>query len=345
LNILFKLTRYFFIGLLSLSVFACSFIPPTPDNLNQNITFWLSQNEFDKIDKTLHRIDNKEAKYEKTLSQKANINKQKQNFINSTSKQAQQLKQNNNWQQALETYDNALQKIKNQPRLTKERADLIFERDEQIDVLKKSMMMQRANALISYKKVYDKLFKLIPEDDGAQQHIQRYNNNRIEVANQLNLCGEQARKNKQYLLANDCYALSNKLVPSKQKKSWISAINKQLINESHKKSSDELLAAYHAAYKKQQYQLAKKQLNTLLAINPSHEKTKTLLNSLNKKINEMTLEKIKLGKALYNSKKINAALETWQQALLLDPENTEIIQLINRAKKVSKKIQHLEENQ
>lgn len=345
MNTLSKLANYLFIGLLSLGVFSCSFILPTPDNLNQNIAFWLSQNEFDKIDNALSKINSEDIKYEKSLSQKNAISKQKQQFIKDVSKQAQQLKQNNNWQQALETYDNALLKIQNQSRLSKERSDLIFERDEQIDALKKNMMMQRANALISYKKVYDRLFKLIPEDSEAQQHIQRYNNNRIEVAEQLNLCGEQARNNQQYLRANDCYALSNKLVPTKQKQLWISAINNQLINKSNKKSSDKLLVAYHAAYNQQQYQLAKQQLSTLLAINPTHENTKILLNLLNKEINKMAVEKIELGKSLYNSKKINAALKAWQQALLLDPENTEIIQLINRAKKVSEKIRHLEQNQ
>lgn len=340
-----NIIRTAIISILGLTVFSCALMPLSPEKLNSNIEHWLSQNEYDKIDSALNRIDKSNTKYQSSLDNKSLIENKKQKFIISTSDNAKKFQLNNKWQQALDTYDNALKKIKDQPKLSQERADLILQRDEQIDTLKKDMMMQRANALISYKKIYEKLLALIPEDKRAQQDIHHYNKNRIEVASQLNFCGDQARKNKQYLLASDCYSLSNKLAPTKQKLLWVTSINKKLIKQSNKKSNDELLAAYEAAYKKQQYQKARQHLSTLLTSNPSNKKNKMLLNALDKEISEMALKKITSGKTFYNEKKIDKALKMWQQALLLEPDNVEIIQLINRAKKVSKKIQSLEKSQ
>jgi len=345
LNIISTTINFTLIGFLSLTVFSCALIRPTPEKLDKNIQAWLSQNEFEEIDNALSRIKKNDAKFKSVLELEPLISVKRNLYINEVSDTAKKLKQEDNWQQALNTFDNALKKIPNEPRLSQERDNLIIERDEQVSTLKKDMMMQRANALISYKKVYDKLLELIPNDTGAQKDILRYNANRIEVAEQLNLCGEQARKNKQYLLATDCYSLSDKLEPTKDKQQWVSSINKQLIKNSNKKSHDELLAAYHTAYKKREYNKARQHLNTVLAVNPKHGKSLKLLNSLNKEVSDMTQEKITAGKDFYNNKKIDDALKLWQQALLLEPDNAEIIQLIKRAEKVSKKIQSLEENQ
>jgi len=344
-NIFLNLINIFLIGLISLALFSCALIQPTPENLNADIELWLEQNEFDKIDKAFNKIPVDDARYQSAIDRKSLIDEKRKNFIQSASESAKNFQQQDKWQQALNTYDDALNKIHDQPVLSQGRADLILERDAQIDTLKKDMMMQRANALISYKKIYDKLLALIPEDRRAQQDIHHYNKNRLEVAQQLNMCGEQARKNKQYLLASDCYALSNQLEPTQQKQLWITSINKQLIRQSTRKSSNELLTAYLVAYNKHEYKKAQQHLKTLLAADPSHEKTRKLLASLNNEISEMALKKINAGKTLYNKKKIDEALKVWQQALLLEPDNDEIIELINRAKKVSKKIQSLEKNQ
>jgi len=349
LSNLFKQYQHISFSLLFLAVSSCALIQPTPDALDKNIQNWLNENEFDTIDNALSRIDKDnstdENKYQFILDQKLVIETRKKKFIENTSTTAQKLKQSNEWQQALDTYNNALQKIRDEPRLTQEKIELLNERDKQVKALKKDMLMQRANALISYKKVYEKLSKLIPEDSNAQIDINHYDKNRIKIANRLKLCGDQAMQNNKLIQASDCYALSNQLEPTDEKALLVTNINKQLIKISTQESNEKSLAAYYSAYKKHQYTKARSHLKTLLGINPSHAKTIALLEALNKEISNMTLEKINLGNELYSKKRIDEALEVWRQALLLEPNNSEVIQLISRAEKVSKKIQSLEKTQ
>jgi len=346
---LFKLYQHISLLILYLAITSCALMQPAPDILNKNIQHWLAENEFDYIDYALDRIDSNNStddnKYQFILDQKLMIETRKKKFIETTSTTAKKHKQSNEWQLALDTYNNALQKIHAEPRLIQEKTELLKERDEQVTALKKDMLMQRANALISYKKVYEKLYKLIPEDYKAQIDIIHYDKDRIVIANQLKLCGDQAMDKNKLIQANDCYALSNQLEPTAEKELLVASINKQLIKHSTKESNDKSLAAYYSAYKKHQYTKARSHLKTLLGINPSHTKTIALLEALNKEIKNMTLEKINLGNELYSKKRINGALEVWRQALLLEPNNAEVIQLISRAEKVSKKIQSLEETQ
>ena len=83
-------------------------------------------------------------------------------------------------------------------------------------------------------------------------------------------------------------------------------------------------------------------LNTLLAINPTHEIANANLTALNKEITEKTTKKINIGKEYYSKKNIEKSLIEWKQALKLSPANNELIQLINRAKKVQKNLGTLE---
>ncbi len=339
-----------------LALSSCALFKAKPEALNKNIDQWLTENEYDEIQYAFNKIssntisdksnnDNTTNKYQFILDRKPEIENKKNQFIENASETAQKHKQSKNWQLALDTYDNALTKINHEPRLSLERQGLLSERDKQINSLQKDMLMQRASALISYKKIYEKLFQLIPDDYGAQLDITDYEKDRLHVAHQLKLCGDQAKNNEQYLLASDCYSLSNKLEPTEQKQQWVTQINKQLIKKSTLKSNTKSLAAYHAAYNKQEYNLARTHLTTMLALNPSHKKSKMLLDSLNSEIKTMTENRINRGKELYSKKMIDEALAVWQQAILLDPKNTEVIQLINRAEKVSKKIQSLEQSQ
>jgi len=328
-----------------MNFYACALIQSTPESLEKEIKIWLSENEFDEIDDAIKDIDNKDKKFQSIAKQKNKINKQKNRFIEKTSNSAQAYINGNKWQLALDTYNSALEKIENEPRLSKERKQLLLKRDLKVSALRKEMLMKRANALISYKEIYSKLHALVPQDYSAQFDINRYEKDRIEVAGYLKTCGDHAKKQKQYITARDCYSLSNKLVPDKQKSNWVAKIDSQLKSKSDKKRYDELLNAYKSAFKKEEYMKARLHLNTLLAIDPSHKKAKNLLTALNKKVREQASIKITLGRELYSKKKINDALLVWQQALLLEPDNEELIQLVSRAEKVSKKIQSLEKTQ
>ena len=205
--------------------------------------------------------------------------------------------------------------------------------------------MNRANALISYKKTYSTLNKLIPDDRSAQYDINRYEDEKEHLANQLQRCGEQAIINNQYTLARDCYLLSNRLMPSDKKLSFVNNLEKQLKTQANEKRFKELLSAYDEAYDKKIYGKARAPLQTIIAIDKNHNKAHALLKSLNQEIDSQLEKLITKGEELYSEKKITEALNTWKQAKKLAPDNKKLTQLIIRAEKVNKKLQRLKHGQ
>lgn len=339
------LLRCLLIFLLFAPIVACTFIKPTPQSLSADIDLWLNSNQYDKIDYALNKPYTTNPEFKETLKRKASIIQKRNRYIENSSKTAQKFKSNFKWQKALDTYNTALNNVEGQPRLIKERNELIKQRDAHITNLRKDLLMNRANALISYKKTYSTLNKLVPDDSNAQHDISRYEDEKEHLANQLQRCGEQAIKKNQYTLARDCYLLSNKLMPSDKKLSFVDSLEKQLKTQANEKRFKELLSAYDDAYDKKIYGKARAPLQTIIAIDPKHSKANELLKSLNLEIDEQLEKLITKGEELYSEKKITEALNTWKQAKKLAPENKELTQLIIRAEKVNKKLQRLKHGQ
>ena len=324
---------------------SCAFLIPPADSLDRQINLWLKDKQFDRIDKSLKQVAAKKNDYKDILKRKPEIERKKQLYIEQTSKQAQSLKSNHQWQQAIDLYKSSLKNIHDEPRLIKELNQLIAQRDLELSILRKQLLIRNAQAHMSYDEIYSKLEQLVPNDNAAKRDLNRHTNNKAKLAIKLENCGTQAFNDQLMQLAYDCYSVSNLIEPTKQKQYWVDKINKQLVSQINYKRYAELLSQYDSAYKNKKYNQAKLHLQEILAINPNHQQAGKLLKSLEHEINLLISGKINLGKELYSNQKINEALKLWKQIQKLSPENAELIQLIQRAEKVSKKIQSLEHKQ
>jgi len=342
LNVFIRHSSIFIACVLS---YSCSFLQTTPDSLNKDIDAWLKNNQYDKIEYALNKVDSADPEYKNILNRKASITQKKNRYIDKVSRIAKKHKSEFKWQKSLDTYNDALNKIENHPRLLKERKQLIRQRDAKVTNLRKELLINRANALISYEKTYASLNKLMPADHNAQKDIRFYEDEKQSLANQLTRCGELEIKKNNYKQALDCYLLSNKLLPSDTKRHFVDDIEKQLKSQENNTRIKELFKAYDIAYKNKNYNKARTPLQTIIAIEPKHKKANALLSKLNTEITAYTNSLISSGKKLYSDKKVNEALKLWKQAQAVAPGNKELTQLIIRAEKVRKKLLRLEHSQ
>lgn len=324
---------------------SCAFLIPPPESLDQQISLWLKEKKFDRIESSFKQIDSRQEKYKNILKRKPEIAREKKQYIEQTSKQAQTLKTKQKWQQSIDLYKLALGNIENEPRLSKELKQLIDQRDQQISILRKNLLIKNARAQVSYDDIYNRLIQLVPDDSAANRDMQQHNETKTDLSIKLESCGAQAFKDNLMQLAYDCYSVSNLIAPTKQKQYWVERTSKRLINEKNHKLYADLLDQYNTAYNNKQYNQAKVQLTKILAINPDHKQATQLLDKLESEIHRLISGKISMGKELYSNQKINEALIIWRQAQKLSPDSEELTQLIQRAEKVSKKIQSLEHKQ
>ncbi len=337
-------SRFLIIALFAL-LQSCSMIISSPEQANENIDLWLAENNFSKIERTFDAININRPEYRKLLSRKDEVEKQKSAYIKNTVSQASQLQKNQQWHEAVSLYETALKNTDHAAELEKHYNQLLKLREQEIINLRKQLLLKDANTLISYKPIYERLEQLLPTDYRAKNDLTRYKNYVSGTTRQLDNCAEDAIKQHQHNLARECYLLSHALVPGEKKQQGIERLGSMIKNVSHKKSYNELFAAYQTEYQNKNYHLARKNLKTILELNPQHEQASKLLDSLTQEIDILVNNKLSLGRDLYSKQKIDAAMAQWKQAREIDPYNAEIDQLISRAEKVQKKIESLENNQ
>lgn len=321
---------------------ACSLVKPTPADLNTSINLWLSEHSYDNIDNALKSINKNEINYKKIFSRKAEIHRKKQIYISNIVDTSNKYKKNHQWQLAITTYRNALKSNENNKTLKESLSELLKERNQNARIIKNKLLVNRTTNLLSYKKSYEQLNLLLPDDAATQYEIRLYKSELIKASRQLNECGKSAENSKQYSLAKDCYTQAYRISPSPLQHIKIKNLQTTIKNSTHQKTYSTLLKSYQVAHNNKKYNNALKSLEKILSLNSGHQQAIKLHAKLKLEINDFVASKMSLGKELYSQKKIQAALTIWKQAKELAPNNSELIQLITRAEKVSKKIESLE---
>jgi tetratricopeptide (TPR) repeat protein len=322
----------------------CSHFYALSSDLNTQIDRWLADDEYQKIEETLKHISTKHAEYKTIDRRRSEITRKKNNYIKSTLASSQKLRDSGKWQTALETLNDALDKLPGNKKLLKERNALISERDLRINELRKHMLIRKARALIQYEPIYNNLNQLIPNDYEAKSEIDDYNEDRAELADLLMSCSNHALESSDYYMAAECLSLSNQLVKTRHKTDLLKTTLAKRKTIDDKRKSKHLLNLYQQAYEKKDYHNARYNLEILSTIKPDDKKIQKLKADLEKEIQFLLEHDINQGKTLYSSGKISEALAIWENLLNIDPDNNELIALITRAKKVTQKLQELEES-
>ncbi|MCB1774355.1 MAG: hypothetical protein KDI88_12115 [Gammaproteobacteria bacterium] len=107
----------------------------------------------------------------------------------------------------------------------------------------------------------------------------------------------------------------------------------------------EMLQDAKQAVEAEDYRRALDTLDQVAALQPNNPEISDLRQAAEKAINPQIEALVKLGDHLYLDEQLEAALATWQAALVLNPQDQEIASRIDRANTVLSKLQHLREQQ
>ena len=99
------------------------------------------------------------------------------------------------------------------------------------------------------------------------------------------------------------------------------------------------------AVEAEEYRRALDTLDQVAALQPNNPEIADLRQAAEKAINPQIEALVKLGDHLYLDEQLEAALATWQAALVLSPQDPEIVSRIDRANTVLSKLQHLRQQQ
>ena len=320
---------------------ACDALVVQSDNPEQHLPQLLADKRFNDALQIINNIPKTNPQYLPLHSQKDQIQRKKNHYIKQIKSAALKHKKNNNWQQAINIYDMALNNLPHEQSLIDARAALIKERNIKVNNLRKDLLFQKAKVLIDYQPLYEKLLLLVPNDALAHKEISFYEDEKKALAKLLMSCGRHGVSIQNYVLAERCLKLSNKLNPANTKKLLLDEVTqkKNLIQKNEKISF--LMTKYKKYLASNDLVNAKRSLQSIIKIDRNKAQAAKLLKALQQKINHRIDIGLKIGKQLYSQGKIKQALKIWRSLKKIAPNHNELEGLISRAKIVNRNLKAL----
>jgi len=347
------LKNLFLFQILLLQVFisSCAYYNAQRDDVNSLITKWLTEQEFDKANKTLTQVKTTHPQYLELMLRKKEILTKSKQFVETTIKQANFFIQENKWEDAYTVYNFALNRISGDKNLNSSYEIYLQKRKIYITDLKFKLLISNAERLIKVLPVQRKIALAIKETFVEQNEFERLQIQARETVDSLVECSTDSLKLKKIEQAESCITfafkleptdkLSNQLKKNQKEISQITAKKNQKKLQAESNSQSRTLKEYKAAFAKNDLYTAKKKLTILLAENKNNYQFTKLKLTLDESINEKIKKGVESGRILYSKGEIKLALDKWLILQKLDPDNIELNSHISRAERVLRKLHTL----
>ena len=298
---------------------------------------------------------------------------QMRNFENITIAEAQALQDEEDLAQAIERLEGAISVLPEENRLQPYLYQLIQQRDARLHRNDRQFLLARARYHVGQYDYYQEQTLLKSPSYSQRLRKQLHDRDTDELANGLLECGKQALRDKQMEVAGECLELGSRIRNDEAMQSayqeWKST-NELLLARAEKtpavRKTAPVKRVARASTKPDPEQIRQDQIKqyrveTEMALNDSDllgaqqsllrlEETgaseeiilplQTRLGiAIQSRVDSLLLQ----GNRQYRADAIEQAMQSWQQALRLDPDNLEAKERLERAGKVLEKLRELED--
>ena len=260
----------------------------------------------------------------------------------------------------------ALQRVPHNNELRELRHTLERERVQQLKHNERERLIARASYMLEQQALYQQQVNLEPPSLVQRWENSRHEKEAVALAAQLQEHGEYALLQNDLATAETCLQLSLELNHTatanetlsqlqslrashqqvEEKKASIKqAKKKQSIQRSQWQLTQELLAETRLALEQNDLQMARAAFTRIPASTSNKQDVIELGEILGEAINTRVTELVTKGDSLYRADNVLEALQNWNEAMALDPDNQPLKERIDRANKVLARLEELKRQQ
>lgn len=301
-----------------------------------------------------------------TLEIQAWITTEESAYEASVFAEARTLETGNDLLGAVNLLSDALQKIPHSTLLRELRTAIEQERHNRLSANEREQLLSSGNFMLEQQKLYSSKINL--ESPSMTQRWENKRNKReaAELAGKLLQHGIAAMENDHLEIAEQCLRLSNDLNPAAQTAILLDEINSIHASREHVEQKQASIKKAKIRKKVRQRQTSKTSLlvkqarqaladdelqeaRTAIAQIPASSRERedvvAIQGDLNVAIGLRVDELLVSGDSQYRADDVLGALRSWTAGLLLDPENPELRERVERANRVLAKLEELKGQQ
>jgi hypothetical protein len=336
---LHRLTSLCFVLLLS----ACAGITDHWSNPNEAVEQFLSQQQYSRAMEVIASVDQQHPDYEALQKKRKLILAEIEEFENDSISLQNRYKSKQQWPQAIAIADSDIKKLPASQKLIDYRQNLIKERNQHIESKQLQLAIGQANSLPDAIKLLEDIDRAIPDKKIQVQALLITRSQSNTAHSTLLSAAKKESDNKNWRTAKQYLVLANQLQADNEANELLASISQRIDRDElknsrsrqieHQKNRNQKLEKLELALNKKKYLQARDISEQLQAWRKQDKTVAMALNNYQKSIDQESNKLTSKGQKLYTKGYIDLAIENWKLALLLDPNNPDIQERLQRAEK------------
>jgi tetratricopeptide (TPR) repeat protein len=309
-------------------------------NVNDQIDTWVENHQYDRALATIDAMDPEHESYSELRQRSGIIEEKRATFIDEQLSVAASHEANADWAEAISVLNTALNKLPDAPELQAQRNEYEARRLASIGRSEDTIQIARARFLLATRTSEENLLKATPTNFFAQQRYRTFQQELKTNSRELYVIGKQALYDNNSASAVQALSLSNRLSPNELSQELLSSIQQAQQSERQQARTVE------AAVAEQQWPQLEVAFAQRLALNDltgakrllqemtelNRERAEPLQEQLGTRIASEAAMLKERGELLYSQGFLREALDVWEEALVLTPEDTEVQANAERAR-------------
>lgn len=321
---------------------------PDPELLAELVQDQQYQVALDMID----HISASSPDYQAFQSQRTEIVKKARSYDAKVLDRVRELQAQSKWTELYALFDDALTRLPENSETHRAYNAFHNFREEYVNEQKESLNLLLAKNLLEEGQYRQRIYEADKDSRSARKDLEEYKERRDETAELISERGMAALEQGDYGKAKEYLKLANDLKSNEMNQRALQQVRQELderwlkhVGERREKRQQrytELLSEFQDAWKVRDFQKAKQLLAEMREIDERAPQNDVLRHQLEESIHLQVQSVIAKGQAAYSAGEVQQALDVWSEALILAPEDEELLQHIERAKRFLGKYQSLQ---
>lgn len=326
---------------------------------------WVKEKQYGNALKALNNIDPKDPDYLRAAEKRKHVEALAAAYEHEIRQQNNRLLRQGKWAEALDSYDEAIDRLPDSVVLKDGLAQLHRDQARELERLELERLLAHGRWLKQTLPTYRDIARVDPRSASARNRLAAKQQEAEEVADELALHGNRALANSQLEQAEELLELAAELSNTPAIRESLKKLKQQKAVESrhlrqqrearlrkqqaaqrqHKHTIESLLTQYNNAYRKKNYVQARRHLQSLADANLETSRYRALQQQLNRAIDQEASRLFDIGVNAYSRGQFETAASHWRKVLVLQPDNKQAQENLQRAERVLDKLQQLKEKQ
>lgn len=331
------------------------------ERLAERVDDWVADRQYGRALEALSRVDPKDPLYERLAQRRRDIKDLAESYEQEVLSGAREAVEGGDWAQALDLYDQALERLPESTVLRDGLAKLHQRQEARLEAERLELLIRQGRWLQETLPIHARIGRIAPRDRGVQRQLEAKRGEADELGRSLGRRGAAALEAEEYGVAERTLPLAAALTDAPEVEEAHARLKQWRAQQAQAKAAERqrrrreaeareqaareqvqrLWDGYHEAFEDKAFVEARERLDRLAEMTPKDGEVDRQRTRLQAAVQTEVVRLFEEGVSLYSRGEFEKAVARWQRVLELDPDHRAADESLQRARRVLERVERL----